>query len=346
MTEAAGRPSATASSSAIRATWRECDPVYGLLASTTSAKAEAIRSMSSSSDSRIEPPGSRANVRVARSGAGRSSSRPRPQATSRASTTSGSYQVPRRSLSTRIPSARPRVETNTSRPWQAARIRAAASIAGPRRPRGWPPPSQCSWRSRIAAPTGSPKPALRAIDAALAAQLLDLALDTRPGQPDVDQAPDPERKRLAVGQAPDGERGVGQDAALGGGLATLEGDVVVAEQAGDGRGVARAAGILEQGRAVQGLALRLGQAERVGQAHRQVAGPQGVAGQLALGQVGVPSIARRGFEPWHDLPIDNPKVGAPGRRGGAVRHGRARCAAVEVPDAHPVDRLRERACGA
>ena len=192
-------------------------PCSGLLASTMSANAEAIRSRSCVVGHRAHAAGLERHRPADEVGRGELVE----QAASRRQSSSASgdvrvVPVPRRSRRTRTATARPRVDTKMSRPWQAARIRASGSI---------------SVRAEAARLAAAVPVLVQVVDrladrlaeaglagdrrAALAAQLLDLVLLAHPGEADADEAAEPERQGLGRGQVPDRERGVGEDPALG-----------------------------------------------------------------------------------------------------------------------------------
>ena len=151
---------------------------------------------------------------------------------------------------------------------------------------------------------------------ALAADLLHGAPCARPGHADADQPAQAERERLGRGQVPDREGGVRERRPLDRGLAALDGDVVAAEDLGDGRRVRRAARVLQECRIEERRPVGLGHAHPIGDAHGQERGPQGVARELALGQV--ERGRERGEQPGrgHGLPLQQAQPRAARRVGG------------------------------
>ena len=211
-TAGAGRPRRAARPSATSAARRECEPVYGLLASTMSANAPAIRSMSSSSEVRTQV---RRLERQAsgRRGPARSGRRARPRRTrsSSASAMSGSYQVPRRAART--------LDGRGSAAQAHEDVQALARARGSARADGSSAPRQAA-RLAAAVPvlvevhgsrptTSGSKPALRAIAAPRSQRTWSDARATRarPLHPDRDEPADPGRQWLVGGQ-----RSHGQDA--------------------------------------------------------------------------------------------------------------------------------------
>ncbi len=105
-----------------------------------------------------------------------------------------------------------------------------------------------------------------------------------------------------------------------------------------GGGVRRAAGVLEERREEQRLAIRLGQAERPGHAHREEARPERVAGELALGQVEGRRQGRQQAARLDRLAADERSPPEPGDADGT---GSDSGRAVEIADDERVDRIAD-----
>ena len=258
----------------------------GLLASTMSANAEAMRSRSSSSEIAGDPLGLERHRAADEVRGGE------------LVVQAGVQEVEQPAGHVRVVPAAAPFAQNTRRDGPAAgRPEDVQALAGGQDPGQWVDPvARQAARLALAVPLlvqvvdGVPDAVAEAGlagdgRAALAAELLDQVVLAHAREADPDEPAQAERQGLGRGQVPDRERGVLEDPAAGRGLAALERDVVAAEDAGDRRRVARAAGVLEHRRVEEvgeGLVV---EAHVRRDPHREIAGPHGVAGDLALGQV-------------------------------------------------------------
>ena len=202
------------------------------------------------------------------------------------STSAGSNQPPLRFRAMLQAASTPPAAWKISTVCARQTMRASSGISSPRRPRGWPRPSQCSSR-RADRLRGLDREAdqERDLGAAVAARLhqrarhLALVLDRL-------EPPAAVAQRAVGGdraQRPhEGRQPPGPVDALGRAL----GDVIVgAEQRRHAGGVRGAAGVLEQQRVEEVGAGRGVEAELLGEPHADQARAQRVAGRLPLGEV-------------------------------------------------------------
>ena len=117
----------------------------------------------------------------------------------KASTSAGSNHSPLRRRATSCAARGPAAAWKISAVWARQRIRPSSGISSPRRPRGWPPPSQCSSSARIpSAVSRLEAEHERDLGAAVAARLHQRARDLALGL-DRAQPVDPARGRRLRG---------------------------------------------------------------------------------------------------------------------------------------------------
>src|SRR5918998_5509237 len=259
-----------------------------------SPKARATRSTRPGVASRVRSASSRRATSWPASPNERSSHRPRSLASaSRISTSAGSNQRPLRTVATSSAPAGSWALKKTSTVWARPQILARSGTSSPLRPSGWPLPSQCSSRDRMARAVSSGKPMRRVISAPRSQRICMSSRDAfRPPTANSYIRPalssnDP--SGLAARRV---ERRARQAGPVDGLHLPLEFYVVGVEEGGHLGGVARTAGVLEQeGVEERRTGLRV-EPEPVRHPHPDQARPNCVALGLPLDEVENPGERR------------------------------------------------------